>query len=120
MTTSLPLIFTAPRRGVPPVHLADLDTAGRRDAVRKAGQPAFRADQLARHYFTGLTRDAAEMTDLPADGRAEFVDAVLPELLTEVRSLACDAGDTRKTLCEFVELAAPVRGSGPSRFGMRP
>src|SRR6478736_4368994 len=98
MTTPLPLIFTAPRRGVPPVHLADLDSAARRDAVRTAGQPAFRADQLARHYFTGLTRDAAEMTDLPADGRAEFVDAVLPELLTEVRSLACDAGDTRKTL----------------------
>jgi len=98
MTTPLPLIFTAPRRGVPPVHLADLDAAGRRDAVRKAGQPAFRADQLARHYFTGLTRDAAEMTDLPAGGRTEFVDALLPELLTEVRSLACDAGDTRKTL----------------------
>ena len=67
MTTSLPLIFTAPRRGMPPVHLADLDPAGRRDAVRAAGQPAFRADQLARHYFAGLTRDAAEMTDLPAD-----------------------------------------------------
>ena len=26
------------------------------------------------------------MTDLPADGRTEFVDALLPELLTEVRS----------------------------------
>ena len=38
------------------------------------------------------------MTDLPATGRAEFVDALLPELLTEVRSLACDDGTTRKTL----------------------
>ena len=97
-TTSLPLIFTAPRRGKPPVHLADLDANGRKQAVRAAGQPAFRADQLARHYFTGLTRDADEMTDLPANGRAEFVDALLPELMTEVRSLSCDAGDTRKTL----------------------
>ena len=98
MTPTLPLIFTAPRRGMPPVHCADLDTAGRRDAVQAAGQPAFRAAQLAQHYFAGLTRDAGEMTDLPADGRTEFVDALLPELLTEVRSISCDDGDTRKTL----------------------
>jgi 23S rRNA (adenine2503-C2)-methyltransferase len=98
MTPTLPLIFTAPRRGMPPVHFADLDTAGRRDAVRKAGQPAFRVAQLAQHYFAGLTRDAAEMTDLPAGGRTEFIDALLPELLTEVRSISCDDGDTRKTL----------------------
>jgi len=98
MTDSLPLIFTAPRRGMPPVHFADLDVAGRKDAVVTAGQPAFRAAQVARHYFTGLTRDPAEMTDLPAEGRTEFVDALLPQLLTEVRSQACDDGDTRKTL----------------------
>ncbi|TKV60990.1 23S rRNA (adenine(2503)-C(2))-methyltransferase RlmN [Nakamurella flava] len=98
MAISLPLVFTAPRRGRPPTHLADLSPADRKTAVTAAGQPAFRADQLARHYFGNLTRDPAEMTDLPANGRAEFVDAVLPELLTEVRSLACDDGDTRKTL----------------------
>ncbi len=98
MTKSLPLIFAAPRRGKPPVHLTDLDVAGRKGAVAAAGQPAFRADQLTRHYFAGLTRDHAEMTDLPAIGRAELVDALLPELLTEVRSIACDDGDTRKTL----------------------
>lgn len=98
MATTLPLVFTAPRRGMPPVHFADLDVAGRRAAVRDAGQPAFRASQLACHYFGHQTRDAAEMTDLPAVGRAEFVDRLLPELLTEVRSIACDEGDTRKTL----------------------
>ena len=38
------------------------------------------------------------MTDLPAAGRDQFVDALLPQLLTEVRSIACDAGATRKTL----------------------
>ncbi|WP_037362097.1 23S rRNA (adenine(2503)-C(2))-methyltransferase RlmN [Nakamurella lactea] len=95
---SLPLIFAAPRRGKPPAHLADLDEAQRKAAVQQAGQPAFRADQLARHYYGGLTRIADEMTDLPAAGRGEFVDALLPELLTEVRSISCDAGDTRKTL----------------------
>jgi acetyl-CoA carboxylase carboxyltransferase component len=31
-----------------------------------------------------------------------------------------DPRDTRKILCEFVEMAAPVRGSGPSTHGMRP
>ena len=31
-----------------------------------------------------------------------------------------DPRDSRKILCEFVEAAAPVRGSGPSSFGMRP
>ena len=54
--------------------------------------------QLARHYFAGLTRDATLMTDLPAAGRAALVDALLPELLTEVRQVACDDGATRKTL----------------------
>jgi 23S rRNA (adenine2503-C2)-methyltransferase len=98
MTRSLPLVFTAPRRGKPPVHLADLDADGRKEAVRAAGQPAFRADQLARHYYGGLTRDPADMTDLPAAGREEFVGALLPELLTEVRSISCDEGATRKTL----------------------
>src|SRR5664279_1782473 len=98
MTGSLPLVFAASRRAMPPVHLADLDGKERSAAVIGAGQPAFRADQLARHYFGGLTRDPREMTDLPAAGRAEFVDALLPELLTEVRSLACDDAATRKTL----------------------
>jgi 23S rRNA (adenine2503-C2)-methyltransferase len=98
MTNTLPLVFAAPRRGMPPTHLADLDDAARREAVAAAGQPAFRADQLARHYFGGLTRDPASMTDLPAAGRDEFVSAVLPELLTEVRSVSCDGDDTRKTL----------------------
>ncbi len=95
---SLPLLFDAPRRGLPPPHLADLNATQRKDAVRRAGQPEFRADQLARHYYGGLTRDPALMSDLPASGRQEFVDALLPQLLTEVRSVACDAGWTRKTL----------------------
>ena len=98
MSKPLPLVFAAPRRGKPPVHLADLDAAARREAVVAAGHPAFRADQVGRHYFANLSRDAAGMTDLPAAGRQELIDVLLPELLTEVRSIACDDGDTRKTL----------------------
>jgi 23S rRNA m2A2503 methyltransferase len=96
--TSLPLVFDAPRRGRPPTHLADLDAAGLRAAVTEHGLPAFRADQLARHYYRRHEADAAAMTDLPPQVRAELGAALLPELLTEVRTLTSDAGTTRKTL----------------------
>jgi 23S rRNA (adenine2503-C2)-methyltransferase len=82
----------------PPRHLADLDAAGRRAAVADLGQPGFRADQLSRHYFARLTDDPDQMTDLPAGLRAELAGALLPQLLTPQRELACDRGMTRKTL----------------------
>ena len=31
-----------------------------------------------------------------------------------------DPRDTRRILCEFVEIAVPVRGSGPAAMWMRP
>ena len=86
------------RRARPPRHLADLDPAGRRAAVVELGQPGFRADQLSRHYFARLTDDPSDMTDLPADMRAELAAALLPPLLTAQRELECDGGTTRKTL----------------------
>ena len=67
--TALPLVFDAPRRGLPPRHLADLDEAARRAAVTELGLPAFRADQLSRHYFARLENDTAR-DDRPAVGRA--------------------------------------------------
>ncbi len=96
--TTLPLVFDAPKRGLPPRHLADLDEAGRREAVRALGLPAFRADQLARQYFARFVRDAAAMTDLPAAVRERVGAALLPPLLREVRHIETDAGTTRKTL----------------------
>jgi 23S rRNA (adenine2503-C2)-methyltransferase len=87
-----------PGRKRPPRHLADLDAAGRRSAVADLGQPGFRADQLSRHYFARLTDDPAQMTDLPGDLRGELAAALLPQLLTPERQLACDQGKTRKTL----------------------
>jgi 23S rRNA (adenine2503-C2)-methyltransferase len=87
-----------PGRRRPPRHLADLDAAGRRAAVAEIGQPAFRADQLSRHYFGRLTEDPGQMTDLPSAQRAELAGALLPRLLTAERELACDGGTTRKTL----------------------
>jgi 23S rRNA (adenine2503-C2)-methyltransferase len=96
--TALPLVFEAPRRGKPPRHLADLDHDQRRAAVIELGEPAFRADQLARHYFARLSTDPAAMTDLPAAARTRLVAALLPELAIPVRHLSCDGGTTRKTL----------------------
>jgi 23S rRNA (adenine2503-C2)-methyltransferase len=96
--TSLPLVFDAPRRGLPPRHLADLDSAQRRAAVAELGLPPFRADQLSRHYFARLENDAQSMTDVPAAHRELLGSALLPPLLTEVRHVETDSGTTRKSL----------------------
>ncbi|MFV0375424.1 23S rRNA (adenine(2503)-C(2))-methyltransferase RlmN [Microbacterium sp.] len=92
------LQFASPRRGKPPVHLADLSPAERAAKVVEWGLPAFRARQLEKHYFTHFTDDPALMTDLPASRREELVAAMLPPLLTEVRHLQTDRGDTVKFL----------------------
>ncbi|MBN8882555.1 MAG: 23S rRNA (adenine(2503)-C(2))-methyltransferase RlmN, partial [Salana multivorans] len=47
---------------------------------------------------THLTRDADAMSDLPATGRDDLVSSLLPELITPVRTLEADGGDTVKTL----------------------
>jgi 23S rRNA (adenine2503-C2)-methyltransferase len=92
------LTMTAPRRGKPPAHLADLSTAERRAAVESLGHKAFRANQLSTHYFEHLTVDPDEMTDLPKAVRSELVDALLPSLLTPVRTLTADGGSTVKSV----------------------
>lgn len=92
------LQFASPRRGKPPVHLADLTQAERVEKVKELGLPGFRAAQLSTHYFTHYTSDPAEMTDLPAAQRDELVGGMLPPLLTEVRRLETDRGDTIKFL----------------------
>ena len=92
------LQFEAPRRGKSPVHLADLDPEERAARVRELGQPAFRAKQLATHWFMHSTDDPAAMTDLPKDAREALVSALLPRLLTPVRELRTDDGATVKFL----------------------
>ena len=98
LMTTLPLVFDAPRKGMPPRHLADLSPQQRRDAVVQLGEQPFRADQLSRHYFARLAHDPATMTDLPAAVRDRLGEALLPPLLTEVRHVETDRGATRKTL----------------------
>jgi 23S rRNA (adenine2503-C2)-methyltransferase len=95
---ALPLVFDAPKRALPPTHFADLDSRAAREAVAALGLPGYRADQLARHYFGRFENDPAVMTDLPSGVREQVGAALLPPLLTEVRSVETDAGTTRKTL----------------------
>ena len=60
------LTFTAPRRGKPPAHLADLDDAGRKEAVEKLGHKGFR------HLDLDVDRRLVEVTEpdeLEADPR---------------------------------------------------
>jgi len=92
------LVFEAPRRGMPPQHLADLDESGRAAAVADLGLPAFRAKQLANQYYGRLIADPHLMTDLPAAVREQVAEALFPPLLKMVRHIECDAGETRKTL----------------------
>ncbi|MBM3687108.1 MAG: 23S rRNA (adenine(2503)-C(2))-methyltransferase RlmN [Actinobacteria bacterium] len=90
------LTLEAPRRGRPPAHLADLDMAGRREAMIGLGLPAFRADQASRHYFGRLETDASTWTDFSPADRDTVAQALLPDLLTPVRELSCDDGATVK------------------------
>ena len=93
------LQFEQPKRGAkPPVHLADLTPEERKAKVTELGLPAFRAKQISTHYFSHYTSDPEKMTDLPAAGRAELVESLLPPLMTEVKRLSTDNGDTIKFL----------------------
>ncbi len=100
----LPLVFDEPRgRKKPPQHLADLDPAGRKALLVEMGLPGFRAKQVATHYFSRLADDPEQMTDLPAAQRAELVTALLPDLMTPLRTLEADKGTTRKTLWKLFD-----------------
>ncbi|MHB1473616.1 MAG: 23S rRNA (adenine(2503)-C(2))-methyltransferase RlmN [Dermatophilaceae bacterium] len=92
------LVFDAPRRGKPPRHLSDLDPAERKAAVEALGHKGFRAKQLSTHYFERLVESPAEMSDLPKAIRDELVAALLPQLLTPVRTLEADKGKTIKSV----------------------
>jgi len=85
-------------RGKPPKHFVDLTPEQRIDAVTELGEKPFRAKQLATHYFTHLTNDPAQMTDLPKATRDKLVEGLFPQLLTAHRTQTADKGTTVKTL----------------------
>ncbi|MEI8081249.1 MAG: 23S rRNA (adenine(2503)-C(2))-methyltransferase RlmN [Actinomycetes bacterium] len=85
-------------RSKPPTHWSDLDTAGRRQAVADLGMKPFRADQVSRHWYGRLSDDPASWSDFPAAARDAVSEALLPQLLTPVRTVACDDGNTVKSV----------------------
>src|SRR5690242_16870850 len=108
MTTDLPeptterprpgqLTFSAPRRGKPPRHLADLAPDERKEAVEGLGHKGFRAKQLSTHYFERLVESPDDMTDLPKAIRDDLVADLLPTLLTPVVQRTADDGATIKS-----------------------
>ncbi len=97
-TPAIPLQMAPKRRGKPPKHFADLTPEERVASVVEAGEPAFRAKQLATHYFTHYTSDAAQMTDLPAKTRDSLAETMFPQLIRPTRKLEADGGTTVKTL----------------------
>ena len=92
------LTFTSPRRRKPPRHLADLTAVQRREAVTEHGLPAFRADQVSRHYFTRFADDPASWSDVPAALRDDLAAVLTPPIMTVVRERTAAKGMTRKTL----------------------
>lgn len=92
------LNFRSPRVSQPQQHLADMSMDERIDAVKEMGLPAFRAKQISTHYFTHFQTDAESMTDLPKDLREPIQERFFPHLLTEVRRLRTENGDTIKFL----------------------
>ena len=87
-----------PRKAQPPVHLVDMSKDELTAKAKELGVPAFRVKQIAKHYFTHYTTNPEDMTDLPKEGKAELVGVFLPKLLTEVKRLQTDKGDTIKFL----------------------
>ena len=92
------LVFDAPRRGKAPRHLMDLSAAERKAAVVELGLPAFRADQVSRQWLGRLSDDPSAWTDVPEPVRDVISGALLPQLLTGVRTIDCDNGTTVKSV----------------------
>lgn len=95
----LKLVFDEPKgKKKAPKHLADYSPQERKAAALDLGIPAFRANQVATHYFTHLSNNPDEWSDIPADQRHQLAELFTPRLIELVRSITCDEGMTRKDL----------------------
>ena len=93
------LVFDEPvQRKKAPKHLADLSPEERRALAVENGLPAFRANQVATHYFTHLSNDPETWTDIPADMRGKVAEIFTPKLIELVTTRTTDNGMTRKDL----------------------
>ena len=118
--SELKLIFDEPKlKSKTPIHLADMSKDERKAKCEELGIPAFRANQVAVHYFSHLNDQADTWSDIPADFRQKLADTFTPKLIELVRSLQTDNGLTRKdlwklhdgTLVESVLMKYPDRAT---------
>ena len=97
--TEINLVFDEPvQRKKAPKHLADFSPEERRALAVENGLPAFRANQVATHYFTHLSNDPVTWTDIPADMRSKVAEIFTPKLIELVTTRTTDNGMTRKDL----------------------
>jgi 23S rRNA (adenine2503-C2)-methyltransferase len=122
--SELKLIFDEPKlMKKAPVHLADMNKQERKAKCEELGIPAFRANQVAVHYYTHIDsnpeNDPNKWSDIPSELRSKLADAFTPKLMELVRSLQTDNGLTRKdlwklhdgTLVESVLMKYPDRAT---------
>jgi 23S rRNA (adenine2503-C2)-methyltransferase len=97
--TELKLVFDEPvQKKKPPKHLADFSPAERKAFAQELGFQPFRASQVATHYFSHLSNNPDEWTDIPAAERSAIAEALTPRLIELVTTRTTDGGMTRKDL----------------------
>ena len=95
----LKLVFDEPvQKKKAPKHLADLSPADRKAWAKELGFQPFRAAQVATHYFSHLSSNPDEWTDIPAAERQTIAAALTPKLIELVTTRTTDNGMTRKDL----------------------
>jgi len=93
------LVFDEPvQRKKAPKHLADFSPTERKAFAKELGFEPFRATQVATHYFSHLSSNPEEWTDIPAGERQVIADALTPQMIKLVTTRTTDNGMTRKDL----------------------
>ena len=93
------LVFDEPvQRKKAPKHLADFAPADRKAFAKELGFQPFRASQIANHYFSHLSANPEDWTDIPAAERQGIADALIPKMTELVTTRTTDNGMTRKDL----------------------
>lgn len=93
------LVFDEPvQRKKAPKHLADFSPTERKAFAKELGFEPFRATQVATHYFSHLSSNPEEWTDIPAGERQMIADALTPQMIKLVTTRTTDNGMTRKDL----------------------
>jgi len=99
LNPELKLVFDEPlQKKKAPKHLADLSPVDRKVWAKELGFQPFRAAQVATHYFSHLSSNPEEWTDIPAAERQSMADALTPKLIQLVTTRTTDNGMTRKDL----------------------